>query len=130
MTDIRANSGDLGTDLYVSVVFIIVLAAVGGFVLRDALISRMDAASAEENKVPRLARWVQSVRILGTMMRFRALGDREVSLLFIAPLGFATGMLASWIAFGGFIGVPAMVYVLGVPAIMATATELVVAFIM
>ncbi|MBF0248407.1 MAG: sulfite exporter TauE/SafE family protein, partial [Alphaproteobacteria bacterium] len=44
--------------------------------------------------------------------------------------GFATGLLAASIAVGGFIGVPAMIYVLGVPAIMATATELVVAFVM
>ncbi len=130
MTDIRANFGDVGTDLYVSVVFVIVLATVGGFVLRDALISRKNEAGEAEAKVPRLALWVQSIRIPGTMMRFRALGDREISVLFIAPLGFATGMLAAWIAVGGFIGVPAMIYVLGVPAIMATATELVVAFVM
>jgi hypothetical protein len=38
--------------------------------------------------------------------------------------------LASAIAVGGFVGVPAMMYVLGAPAIMASATELVVAFIM
>jgi hypothetical protein len=46
------------------------------------------------------------------------------------PLGFATGLLASAIAVGGFIGVPAMIYILGVPALMASATELVIAFIM
>ncbi|HNI83513.1 MAG TPA: sulfite exporter TauE/SafE family protein, partial [Rhodocyclaceae bacterium] len=46
------------------------------------------------------------------------------------PLGFATGMLAATIAVGGFIGVPAMIYVLGAPALMASATELVIAFVM
>ena len=45
-------------------------------------------------------------------------------------IGFATGFLASAIAVGGFIGVPAMIYFLGLPAIMATATELVIAFVM
>jgi hypothetical protein len=54
----------------------------------------------------------------------------RVSVLFIVPLGFATGMLAATIAVGGFIGVPAMIYVLGAPALMATATELVIAFVM
>ena len=135
MTDIRARFGDTGTDLYVSAVFVVVLAIVGGFVLRDALRSRHqedgDVAEAEAiDRTPRLARWVQSVRIPGTMMRFKSIGDREVSILFIIPLGFATGMLAASIAVGGFIGVPAMMYVLGVPAIMASATELVVAFVM
>ena len=77
----------------------------------------------------RIARWVQSVRIPGTMMHFRSL-DASVSVLFIAPLGFATGMLAATIAVGGFIGVPAMIYLLGAPALMASATELVIAFVM
>ena len=35
--------------------------------------------------------------------------------------GQAIGFLASAIAVGGFIGVPAMIYILGVPAIMASA---------
>ncbi|MDH5179680.1 MAG: sulfite exporter TauE/SafE family protein [Gammaproteobacteria bacterium] len=131
MTDIRVKFGDTGTDLYVSVVFIVVLAIVGGFVLRDAWRSRHDDTdSLAEHKTPRLARWVQSINIPGTMVSFRALNNKKVSVLFIAPLGFATGMLAASIAVGGFIGVPAMIYVLGVPALMASATELVVAFVM
>ncbi|HEY9079759.1 sulfite exporter TauE/SafE family protein [Magnetovibrio sp.] len=130
MTDIRKQFGDAGTDLYVSAVFVVVLAVVGGFVLRDALRSRHGETGESEHKTPKLAKWVQSVRIPGTMMRFKSIGNKEVSVLFIAPLGFATGMLAASIAVGGFIGVPAMIYVLGVPAIMATATELVVAFVM
>ncbi len=132
MTDIRSRFGDTGTDLYVSAIFVVVLSTVGLLVLRDALVSRRrEGGAAEvEHKTPPLARWVQSVRIPGTMMRFKSIGDREVSVLFIAPLGFATGLLAASIAVGGFIGVPAMIYVLGVPAIMATATELVVAFVM
>jgi uncharacterized membrane protein YfcA len=127
MTGIRARFGDTGTDLYVSLIFIIVLGIVGTLVLRDGLRGRRGESRTEA--APRLAAWVQSIRLPGTMMRFRSL-PAPVSLLFVAPLGFATGMLAATIAVGGFIGVPAMIYVLGVPAIMATATELVVAFVM
>ena len=127
MTHIRALFGDNGTDLYVSVVFIVVLAIVGGFILRDTL--RMRHLKGDVQPVSRLARWVQSVHIPGTMMYFHSLKAR-VSWLFIAPLGFATGVLAASIAVGGFIGVPAMIYVLGAPALMASATELVVAFVM
>ncbi|MBL4614894.1 MAG: sulfite exporter TauE/SafE family protein [Magnetovibrio sp.] len=130
MTDIRDKFGDDGTNLYVSAVFVVVLAVVGGFVMRDALRSRKQNIPEGEHVTPKLALWVQSIRIPGTMMRFKSIGNRQVSVLFIAPLGFATGLLASSIAVGGFIGVPAMIYVLGVPAIMATATELVVAFVM
>ena len=133
MTGIKHSYGDLGTSLYVSVVFVIVLAIVGGFVLRDAyrMFQQEKAAGGgvAPHQVTRLARWVQSIRIPGTMVWFPSI-QAEVSLLFIAPLGFATGMLAATIAVGGFIGVPAMIYVLGAPALMASATELVIAFVM
>jgi len=39
-------------------------------------------------------------------------------------------MLAATIAVGGFVGVPGMIYVIGASAMVASATELVVAFIM
>ena len=133
MTEVKHIYGDVGTSLYVSVVFVIVLAIVGSFVLRDALKmlkAEKDGDGEEAPHVaPKLALWVQSVNIPGTMMYFTSLKAR-VSVLFIVPLGFATGMLAATIAVGGFIGVPAMIYVLGAPALMATATELVIAFVM
>lgn len=131
MTGIKHTYGEVGTSLYVSVVFVIVLAIVGSFVLRDAFrMFKAEAGGAEvPHKATRLAKWVQSVNIPGTMMYFPSIKAR-VSVLFIVPLGFATGMLAATIAVGGFIGVPAMIYVLGAPALMASATELVIAFVM
>jgi len=132
MTDIKTEYGDVGTSLYVSVVFVIVLAVVGSFVLRDAVrMFRQEKTGGMEapHEVTKLARWVQSIHIPGTMMYFDSLKAR-VSVLFIVPLGFATGMLAATIAVGGFVGVPAMIYVLGAPALMASATELVIAFVM
>lgn len=128
MTSIKQSFGAAGTDLYVSVVFIVVLAIVGGYVLRDYRRLRKLGHDLP-TETPRLARWIQSIEIPGTMIHFKAIGTR-VSLLFILPIGFATGMLAATIAVGGFIGVPAMIYLLGVPAIMASATELVIAFVM
>ncbi|MCG6871898.1 MAG: sulfite exporter TauE/SafE family protein [Gammaproteobacteria bacterium] len=132
MTRIRDAFGDTGTDLYVSAVFVVVLAVVGIFVLRDGIRERESHQQAGGAPVPptrRLARWVQSIEIPGTMIYLKSV-DARVSVLFIAPLGFATGLLAASIAVGGFIGVPAMMYVIGLPAVMATATELVVAFVM
>jgi len=128
MQDIRRTFGDAGSSLYVSTVFVVVLAIVGGYVLRDAY-KMARSTNPEEEKLTQLARWVQSVRIPYTMMYFKSIGT-EISVLFTIPLGFATGMLAATIAVGGFIGVPAMMYVLGVPGLMASATELVIAFIM
>jgi len=126
---IKKAFGDAGSNLYVSVAFVVILAVVGGFVLRDAWKTYKSGNMHEEEKVTSLARWVQSVNIPGTMVYFKSLNAR-VSVLFTIPLGFATGMLAATIAVGGFIGVPSMIYVLGAPSLMASATELVIAFVM
>src|SRR5512134_1657804 len=126
---IKRSFGDAGSNLYVSAAFVVVLAIVGGYVLWDAVrIYRRGEQHAEE-KVAALARWVQSLNIPGTMVYFPSIKAR-VSFLVTIPMGFATGMLAATIAVGGFVGVPSMMYVLGVPSLMASATELVIAFIM
>jgi nucleotide-binding universal stress UspA family protein/uncharacterized membrane protein YfcA len=126
---VKRSFGDAGSNLYVSAAFVVVLAIVGGYVLWDAVrIYRRGEEQAGE-KVTRLARWVQSLNIPGTMVYFPSIKAR-VSFLVTIPMGFATGMLAATIAVGGFVGVPSMIYVLGVPSLMASATELVIAFIM
>ena len=126
---IKKAYGDAGSNLYVSAAFVLILAIVGGFVLRDAWKTYKSGNTDEEEKVTKLARWVQSINIPGTMVYFKSLNAR-ISVLFTIPLGFATGMLAATIAVGGFIGVPSMIYVLGAPSLMASATELVIAFVM
>jgi uncharacterized membrane protein YfcA len=124
--DVRRLYGEAGSNLYVSLAFVIVLTVVGLFVARDAVrVYRSDSAE----QTSRLARWVQSVEIPGTMVTFPVAKVR-VSVLFVLPLGFATGLLASTIAVGGFIGVPGMMYVLGASSLVASATELVIAFVM
>ena len=126
---IKATYGDAGSNLYVSVAFVVILATVGGFVLYDAWKTYKSGNTNTAEKAGKLALWVQSINIPGTMVYFKALNAR-VSILFTIPLGFATGMMAATIAVGGFVGVPAMIYVLGAPSLMASATELVIAFVM
>ena len=128
MTGIKDQFGAIGTDLYVSAIFVVVLAIVGSFVFRDYMKLKSQPHS-DEHTTTKLAKWVHSVNIPGTMVFFPG-AKAKISLLFIAPMGFLTGLLASSIAVGGFIGVPAMIYIFGVPAIMASATELVIAFVM
>ncbi len=125
---IKAAFGDAGSNLYVSAAFVIVLGIVGTYVLLDAVRMHRTGHAGDE-KVAKLALWVQSIHIPGTMVYFKSL-NAKVSVLFTIPLGFATGMLAATIAVGGFIGVPGMHYVLGAPSLMSSATELVVAFVM
>jgi len=126
---IKTRLGDAGSNLYVSAAFVVVLAIVGTWVLVDALSLYRRGATDQEEKVTRLARWVHNVQWLGP--RFYSHGAKaHIPWLVTLPIGFATGMLAATIAVGGFVGVPAMHYVLGLPSMMASATELVIAFIM
>ena len=117
--------GQAGSDLYVSLSFVAVLIIVGIYVLRDAMdISK----SGGSERVALLARKLQSINI-PPMITFKTANVR-ISFWFTLPVGFATGMLAATIAVGGFIGVPGMIYVLGVSSLVASASELVIAFVM
>ncbi len=117
--------GEVGSNLYVSLAFVIILVTVGSFVYRDAV--KLKKSGAEE-KTTKIAKWVQSVN-LWPMINFKHSGLR-ISFWFTAPLGFATGMMAATIAVGGFAGVPGMIYLLGMTSLMASASELVIAFVM
>jgi hypothetical protein len=117
--------GQAGSNLYVSVSFVVVLVVVGGYVFYDAW---KTARSGGEEKVSALAKRLQAIN-LPPMMSFKTANVR-ISMWFTIPVGFATGMLAATIAVGGFIGVPGMIYVVGASGLVASATELVIAFVM
>jgi hypothetical protein len=117
--------GQAGSDLYVSLSFVAVLVIVGSYVLLDAM---KTSRSGGEEKVCRLARKLQTIQ-LPPMIYFKTANVR-ISMWFTIPVGFATGMLAATIAVGGFIGVPGMIYVVGASSLVASATELVIAFVM
>lgn len=122
---ILAAWGQAGSNLYVSVSFVAVLVTVGGYVFYDAMKSRR---SNGVEKTPGLALRLQKIN-LWPMVYFKTANVR-ISLWFTVPVGFATGMLAATIAVGGFIGVPGMIYVMGVGGLVASASELVIAFLM
>ncbi|SDO64233.1 sulfite exporter TauE/SafE family protein [Desulforhopalus singaporensis] len=117
--------GNAGSNLYVSVVFVLVLVLVGAYVLMDAYKLAKGKSEAETS---RLALSMQKINIW-PMMEFKVAKVR-ISAWITVPVGLFTGMLAATIAVGGFIGVPGMIYVVGASALVASATELVVAFIM
>lgn len=125
-TAILERWGQAGSNLYVSFAFVSVLLVVGSFVLRDAI--KIKKAGGDATAVPRLAQRLQQIEVW-PMLTFRTAGIR-ISLWFIVPVALATGMLAATIAVGGFIGVPGLMYIVGVTSIVASATELVVAFVM
>ena len=117
--------GQAGSDLYVSVSFVVVLVVVGSIVMVDAVKS---ARSCSEEQVCSLALRLQKIE-LWPMITFKK-ANLRISMWFLLPVGLATGLLAATIAVGGFVGVPGMIYILGATSLVASATELVIAFVM
>lgn len=125
-TIILEKWGEAGSNLYVSLAFVFVLLTVGSFVMRDAL--RLAKSPDGEGKPNNLCKRLQAIE-LWPMLTFKRAGVR-ISMWFLIPVALATGMLAATIAVGGFIGVPGLMYIIGVTSIVASATELVIAFVM
>jgi uncharacterized membrane protein YfcA len=120
-----ATWGQAGSNLYISVVFVLVLWVAGSYMLRDGL--RAEKRGSGDTRVT-LSDRVARIK-LPPLLTFNKAGA-TVSFWVIATLGFFTGLLAATIAVGGFIGVPSLIYVIGAPAFVASGTELVIASIM
>lgn len=118
--------GEAGSNLYVSVAFVVVLVLVGSFVFRDAV--KIKKSGGDTGEKPRLAMRLQKIELWPMITFHRA--NLRISLWFLIPVALATGMLAATIAVGGFIGVPGLMYIIGATSIVASASELVIAFVM
>ena len=119
-------------DLVIDSLYVLILGGIGGLMLKDALVAlgHIRAPAPPVSVVgmvdglaeqPRNLRWVQRLP-----MRWRF----EESGLFISPvapltLGFIAGVLTVLLGIGGgFILVPAMIYLLGMPARVVIGTSL------
>jgi uncharacterized membrane protein YfcA len=117
--------GDAGSNLYVSLAFVFILVTVGGYVFYDAW---KTAKKGGEGETPKLALMIQKINI-PPMITLKT-ANLRISLWFTIPVGFCTGLMAATIAVGGFVGVPGMMYIVGASSLVASATELVIAFVM
>jgi uncharacterized membrane protein YfcA len=113
-----------GADLYISAIFIGILTLIALSLLWDALRTSPDGEGPSQSISAFLVRLD-----LKPVIRF-PVSDVEVSLWVLLPVGLATGYLAGTISVGGFIGVPAMIYLFGVPTAVAAGTELYLAIFM
>jgi uncharacterized protein len=124
--DSHGAGGSAASDLYISAVFICILSVVAVSMLRDALRTRKDDEPAGPSM--RIANFLGRHN-LPPYIHFKV-ADVRVSLWVLMVVGLATGYLAGTIGVGGFIGVPAMIYVFGMPTAVAAGTELYLAVYM
>lgn len=122
-----SHGGGQGAEanLYISVVFVISLSIVSLSMLHDIIRSRRQEVAGPSR---RLIEFFSQFR-LHPMIYF-PVSDVKVSLWVVLSCGLATGYLAGTIGVGGFIGVPAMIYMFGVPTQVAAGTELYLAIFM
>jgi uncharacterized membrane protein YfcA len=112
-------------DLYISVVFVAILSVVSYTLLRDVLHAKTGGESAPSR---RLVELLSRLRLRPLV--YFPVADVRASLWVVLVCGLMTGYLAGTIGVGGFVGVPAMIYVLGVPAQVAAGSELFLAIFM
>ncbi|MCG6927011.1 MAG: sulfite exporter TauE/SafE family protein [Acidobacteria bacterium] len=124
MGDSHGQAKGAAANLYISLVFVCILSLVALSMLRDILQSSDDSAGPSL----RIAEALSKLRLF-PLIHF-PVSDVRVSLWVLMAVGLATGYLAGTIGVGGFIGVPAMIYVFGVPTAVATGTELFLAMFM
>ncbi len=117
--------GKAGSSLYVSAFFVLTLSLIGGSMLKDALKTLRGGATGPSKFLLDLASRLR----IPPMIHFKIAGVR-ISLVVIIVVGLAVGYMAGTIGVGGFIGVPAMIYVFGVPTVVAAGTELFLAMFM
>jgi hypothetical protein len=110
-------------DLYISVVYIAVLALVSLGMIRDLV-----HQSHTSGPSTRLAEFVGQYKIPPVV--YFPTSDIRLSLWLVLAVGLFTGFLAGAIGAGGFVGVPAMIYVFGVPTVVAAGTQLFLATFM
>ena len=110
-------------DVVIGFLYVLILVSIGVLMLKDSLVALgYVKTEAPKQQPPRHNRWVASLPL---RWRFYSSG------LYISPiaplaLGFGAGVLTVFLGIGGgFILVPAMIYLLGMPARIVIGTSLV-----
>ncbi|MGM0389887.1 MAG: sulfite exporter TauE/SafE family protein [Natrinema limicola] len=115
----------------ISVVYVLLLGAIGFLVTRDALNGDggggvdHDAADKDlsDYEIPKIAQTIQQTVRIPPMVTLR--GDVRVSAWVITTVAFSTGLLSGFLGVGGgFIRMPAMIYAIGAPVPVAVGTDL------
>jgi uncharacterized membrane protein YfcA len=109
-------------DVVISFLYVLILGWIGTIMLKDALVALgYVARKTQETQAPRHNRWIASLPL---RWRFSSSG---LYLSPVAPLaiGFGAGIMTVLLGIGGgFIIVPAMIYLLGMPARVVIGTSL------
>lgn len=125
---IFASGGAEGSDLYISLFFVGFLSIIGTSMLLDCRTKKGACGTTDAGPSKGLYNFFQRFQI-APVISFKT-ANVKVSFWILSFCGLLTGYLAGTIGVGGFIGVPAMIYIFGVPTAVAAGTELFLAMFM
>jgi len=120
----KVGENKFSGDLYISLLFVVVLSIISIPMLIDAIRYkqlRTQKSIGITEKISKLN--------IPPMIYFKT-ADVTLSFWLVAIVGLLTGFLAGSIGVGGFLGVPAMIYLFGIPTAVAAGTELFLAMFM
>ncbi len=124
MTDSHAAQG-AAANLYISAVFVIMLSFVSITMLLDIFRKKPEGDTGPSRKI---SDYLSRLRLFP--MIYFPVADVKISLWVLMIVGLFTGYMAGTIGVGGFVGVPAMIYIFGIPTAVAAGTELFLAMFM
>ncbi len=116
-------------DFVVSLAYVIILLLISTLIAWESiaalrLMKNKEEAGADVLAWQGLANWLQGIRI-PPMVSFPTSGIKSVSLWVVLGVGLITGVLAGFLGVGGgFIRMPMLVYIIGVPTHVAVGTDL------
>ncbi len=118
-------------EIILSIAYIVMLSLIGLSIFRESLktmkMTRSMASGTRGSGEPEASEGVKKIRALKwkPMLRFNASGISGISLWVITGIAFATGVLSGFMGIGGgFIMMPALIYIIGCPTVIAVGTSL------
>jgi len=124
--DHNLSLGDAASNLYISAVFVLILSFVASYMLWDVLRSGKEGESGGPST--KLANFLAKLH-LPPLISF-PVADVKISLWILILVGLILGYLEGTLGVSGVVGMPAMIYIFGVPTAVATGTELYIATLM
>jgi uncharacterized membrane protein YfcA len=123
------SAGESTMTIVMSLLYAVLLVFLGQAMVRESLrtLRRESGKVALEGGVAPASGYVLRLRSfrLWPMVSLPASGIETISLWVILAIGFTTGLLSGMLGVGGgFIRMPALVYILGCPTVVAVGTDL------
>ncbi len=108
-------------DLTIKLLYVVLLGSIGALMLVESVLTLMKKDEKKERQGIKQHRWIRNMPYKMRFPRSRL----YISALLPAGIGFIGGLLVSVMGIGGgFLLVPAMIYILGMPTLLVAGTSL------